>query len=86
MLPNKPKIKPATVNSPVADTERSSSLLSTLSEEDLIRKAAEMLAETSDVKKRNPVTSAPAPPPPTKKFKLELNLPPVPGLDDDEVI
>ncbi|XP_017775816.1 PREDICTED: death-inducer obliterator 1-like [Nicrophorus vespilloides] len=50
-----------------SDSEKPSSVLSTLSEEELIKKAAEMLGEDAEV--------------PTKKSRIDLSQPPIPGLD-----
>nr|CAI5865175.1 unnamed protein product [Callosobruchus analis] len=76
-LPAKPKIKPPSVNSPLLEeksstpTPSTTSVLGSLSEEDLIKKAAEMLGEdTSPPKKKE-----------AKRAKMEISLPPVPGLD-----
>ncbi|XP_050307605.1 death-inducer obliterator 1 isoform X2 [Anthonomus grandis grandis] len=78
-LPSKSRLTtPPQLNSPGQEK----SVLSSLTEEDLIRKAAEML-------KSKPEPSKPVPPPPPrvsfhigKKPKLDVNLPPVPGVDD----
>lgn len=81
-LPVKSKLTPPQINSPLQE-EKATSVLSTLSEEDLIKKAAEMLSEESSVG-----TQKISPPPPKlnfqppKKSKIEVSLPPVPGVDD----
>ncbi|VEN51751.1 unnamed protein product [Callosobruchus maculatus] len=76
-LPAKPKIKPPSVNSPLLEektstpTQATTSVLGSLSEEDLIKKAAEMLGEdTGPPKKKD-----------AKRAKIEISLPPVPGID-----
>ncbi|XP_057670798.1 uncharacterized protein LOC130902588 isoform X2 [Diorhabda carinulata] len=77
-LPSKPLIKPSSVNSPLLDDKPS--VLSSLSEEELIKKAAEMLGETEGTKRRDtstPLTSL------NKRLKTEVCLPPVPGLEDE---
>ncbi|XP_018574106.1 death-inducer obliterator 1-like isoform X2 [Anoplophora glabripennis] len=79
-LPSKPKIKPLSVNSPIL--EEKSSVLGSLSEEDLIRKAAEMLGE-EDFKSKRKSGKEPLPPTPPKRAKNEVVLPPVPGLEDE---
>lgn len=76
-LPSKPKIKPISVNSPILEDK--GSVLGSLSEEDLIRKAAEMLGEDDLKTKRKSVM----PPTPPKRSKNEVILPPVPGLEDE---
>lgn len=131
-IPVKPKRRPAT-SPPSADAEKPASVLSSLSEEDLIRKAAEMLGESGGAEKpatptggaKKPAGSLPvfspnipppsvppaipppnvpppfiystpppaivAPPPaaaagatPTPGAKRsKLDLPPVPGLEDE---
>lgn len=60
-----------------------SSVLGSLSEEDLIRKAAEMLGEdeTKSSKKRQEKETLISTPP--KRSKQEISLPPVPGMEDD---
>lgn len=79
-LPSKPKIKPPTVNSPHLDEKPSTSVLSTLTEEDLIKKAAEMLGEDDNTLKkrvdREPPNSV------AKRKKTDVSLPPVPGVED----
>lgn len=111
---NLPKIKSkhSATNSPQRTVdEKSTSVLSSLSEEDLIRKAEEMLGETEPAPKKNkekevgaaynqafstiyntppPVILPPsgvAPPvpvtPPLKRSKIDLNQPPIPGLEDE---
>lgn len=122
---NLPKIKSktASTNSPMRSSEPEKpaiSVLSSLSEEDLIRKAAEMLGESEAIPKKAkeatpsfqppPVSSfipnlSPVPlifnkpppsigppppiisslinPPPPKRSKIDLNQPPVPGLEDE---
>ncbi|ENN78709.1 hypothetical protein YQE_04881, partial [Dendroctonus ponderosae] len=82
-LPVKSKLTPPQINSPLQE-EKPTSVLSTLSEEDLIKKAAEMLnEEESSVGKKK---ISPPPPKlnfqPPKKSKIEVSLPPVPGVDD----
>lgn len=79
-LPSKPKIKPLSVNSPIL--EEKGSVLGSLSEEDLIRKAAEMLGEEDPKMKRKSVKE-PLPPTPPKRSKNDVVLPPVPGLEDE---
>lgn len=91
-LPSKPKIKPHSVNSPLLDdkilsaaTTTSSSVLGSLTEEDLIRKAAEMLGEEAKpTRKRSDKEHLPPTPP--KRSKQEITLPPVPGLEDDVIL
>lgn len=59
-----------------------SSVLSTLSEEDLIRKAEEMLEDT----KTTPKTDVVSPPSaPQILPNVELNQPPIPGLEDENI-
>nr|CAH7749396.1 unnamed protein product [Callosobruchus chinensis] len=76
-LPAKPKIKPPSMNSPLLEeksstpTPSTTSVLGSLSEEDLIKKAAEMLGEETGPPKKKDV----------KRPKIEISLPPVPGLD-----
>ncbi|ERL86208.1 hypothetical protein D910_03619, partial [Dendroctonus ponderosae] len=82
-LPVKSKLTPPQINS-LLQEEKPTSVLSTLSEEDLIKKAAEMLnEEESSVGKKK---ISPPPPKlnfqPPKKSKIEVSLPPVPGVDD----
>ncbi|KAJ8913501.1 hypothetical protein NQ315_017051 [Exocentrus adspersus] len=79
-LPSKPKVKPPPVNSP--KIEEKGSVLGSLSEEDLIRKAAEMLGEDESTIKRKPAKE-PLPATPPKRSKTEVVLPPVPGLEDE---
>ncbi|XP_060518841.1 uncharacterized protein LOC132697387 isoform X2 [Cylas formicarius] len=62
-LPSKPKIKPQSVNSPLYDSEKSTSVLGSLTEEDLIRKAAEMLKEDDPGKNTLPPNFKTTPPP-----------------------
>ncbi|XP_074031171.1 uncharacterized protein isoform X2 [Leptinotarsa decemlineata] len=86
-LPVKPKIKPASINSPL--TEEKSSVLSSLTEEELIKKAAEMLGEDEDSmsrKKRGDRLLGTGGPPPQKRSKMEeVILPPVPGMEDGQL-
>lgn len=56
-IPVKAKRRPATSPPPI-DLEKSSSVLSSLSEEELIRKAAEMLGESSETEKPATPTGA----------------------------
>ncbi|CAG9854881.1 unnamed protein product [Phyllotreta striolata] len=82
-LPNKPLIKPHLVNSPLIGSplvEEKPSVLSSLTEEELIKKAAEMLGEqdvTDDKEERVNVSG-----PSAKRAKI--SLPGVPGLEDEE--
>lgn len=88
-LPSKPKIKPATVNSPLLEDKSiigSSSVLGSLSEEDLIRKAAEMLGEDDAKLSKKRQEKEPSSPTPPKRLKQEISLPPVPGLEDDVIL
>lgn len=109
----KMKNKPSAANSPqrLAD-EKSTSVLSSLSEEDLIRKAEEMLGETEPTqrktKEKDPPTpsysqgfsaiyntpppallpisniiTSPTAAPPLKRSKIDLNQPPIPGLENE---
>ncbi|CAH1977659.1 unnamed protein product [Acanthoscelides obtectus] len=79
-LPSKPKIKPPSVNSPLLEEKSvtptpsttSTSVLGSLSEEDLIKKAAEMLGEDASLPMKKEA----------KRAKMEVTLPPVPGLED----
>lgn len=96
-LPTKSKLKhQSSTGSPKQfDSEKTNSVLSTLSEEDLIRKAAEMLGETEDSGSKKRTEKPTTPPPPSIKrikmdvdmrqqmpgSKMEVDLPPVPGLD-----
>ncbi|XP_050497701.1 death-inducer obliterator 1 isoform X2 [Diabrotica virgifera virgifera] len=75
-LPPKPLIKPTSVNSPLLDDKPS--VLSSLSAEDLIKKAAEMLGETGG-DKRTSERELPV----AKRSRTEVNLPPVPGVNND---
>ncbi|XP_066147349.1 death-inducer obliterator 1 isoform X2 [Euwallacea fornicatus] len=94
-LPNKSKLTPPFVASPeekiVSDPDKPS-VLSSLSEEDLIRKAAEMLKESPEEKSSKRERS-PAPRPSksekkpisfsiAKRPKSDVALPPLPGMDD----
>lgn len=87
-LPIKPKLTPPLTDSPKSGQEKQS-VLSTLSEDDLIKKAAEMLKE-NDPKPAEPKMTKKEPKPPKppisfsipKRPKIELSLPPVPGVDD----
>lgn len=86
-LPTKPKIKPHSVNSPLLEEKSipGSSVLGSLSEEDLIRKAAEMLGEDdghSGKKREKEPLSLTSP----KRSIQEISLPPVPGLEDDVIL
>ncbi|XP_030765439.1 death-inducer obliterator 1 isoform X2 [Sitophilus oryzae] len=87
-LPIKPKIKPSSVNSPLNDgREKSTSVLGSLTEEDLIKKAAaEMMDEDRDKKSSNKNTVAAPSPSSTPKttstpLDADVTLPPVPGVD-----
>ncbi|KAG5896281.1 hypothetical protein JTB14_033575 [Gonioctena quinquepunctata] len=83
-LPVKPKIKPSSVNSPLLE-ERGASVLGSLSEEELIKKAAEMLGEVEDQVRHKKRTdkSVVVGSPPQKRSKVDdVTLPPVPGLED----
>lgn len=95
-IPTKPKRRINTTPPPISlEPEKASSVLSTLTEEDLIRKAEEMLGESQKKGKEEfPVFNAnvapPAPPflfnqppPPLGAKRPKLDLPPVPGLEDD---
>ncbi|KAJ8943375.1 hypothetical protein NQ318_002608 [Aromia moschata] len=75
-LPSKPKIKPATVNSPLL--EEKGSVLGSLSEEELIRKAAEMLGE-EEKPKRKPEKEMAVSMTPPKRPKVDISLPPFPA-------
>ncbi|KAL1497120.1 hypothetical protein ABEB36_008130 [Hypothenemus hampei] len=82
-LPTKIKLTPPVLNSPKRE-EKSTSVLSSLSEEDLIKKAAEMLKDEENGASQKEITP---PPPPisyssAKKQKMDVSLPPVPGVDD----
>lgn len=69
-LPTKSKLKQQSASSP--KQSETNSVLSSLSEEDLIRKAAEMLGETDDssaTRKRTEKPSTP-PPPSIKRSKI----------------
>lgn len=87
-LPSKPKIKPPSVNSPILEEKplQGSSVLGSLSEADLIRKAAEMLGEDDGVPSKKRSDKEPLPPTPPKRSKPEISLPPVPGLEDDVIL
>lgn len=64
--------------------DKGSGVLSSLSEEDLIRKAAEMLGEPSTASEPTYRPSAiPSSAPASKRPKIDLNLLPVPGKDGD---
>lgn len=81
-------IKPKLMDSPKSGQEKQS-VLSSLSEDDLIKKAAEMLKD-NDPKPAEPKLTKKEPKPPKapisfsipKRPKIELSLPPVPGVDD----
>ncbi|XP_063913585.1 death-inducer obliterator 1-like isoform X1 [Zophobas morio] len=85
-LPSKKKV--------TSETDKSGSVLSSLSEEDLIRKAEEML-EDSKKNSRGDARSIPKPThsltsvsnsiTPRKLPKVELSQPPIPGLEDTEI-
>lgn len=106
-LPTKTKRRP--LSPPLIDPEKVS-VLSSLSEEDLIRKAAEMLGESSDNNSVKKAKSSPTPAavvfspnvpppvshlitpsvkpvpttnPPSASKRPKLDLPPVPGLEDE---
>lgn len=90
-IPTKSKRRINTTPPPIniVESDKSSSVLSTLTEEDLIRKAEEMLGESSN-KGKEEIPAPPAPkfsfsqPPPSLSAKRpKLDLPPVPGLEDD---
>jgi hypothetical protein len=83
-LPNKKKN--------VTETDKSSSVLSSLSEEDLIRKAEEMLEDSkctpkgdtlSVSKATNPLSSISSSTSTQKLPKVELSQPPVPGFENE---
>lgn len=95
-IPTKSKRRINSTPPPInLEPDKTSSVLSTLTEEDLIRKAEEMLAESPKKGKDefpafNTSVAPPAPPfmfsqpPPSLNAKRpKLDLPPVPGLDDD---
>lgn len=88
-LPTKPKIKPTSVNTPILEDKTlsaSNSVLGSLSEAELIRKAAEMLGEDEAKPNRKRQEKEPLPPTPPKRSKQEISLPPVPGMEDDDIL
>lgn len=92
-IPTKPKRRINTTPPPInLEPDKTSSVLSSLTEEDLIRKAEEMLGEASRKEKDEDSNVAPPPapqfsfsqPPPSLNAKRpKLDLPPVPGLEDE---
>lgn len=66
-----------------SDTDKAGSVLSSLSEEDLIRKAEEMLGGSQ--KSSNNVAAASAKNANTSYQQLEQNQPPIPGLEDTNI-
>lgn len=93
-IPTKPKRRINTTPPPInLEPDKNLSVLSSLTEEDLIRKAEEMLAEAEKKEKDDvsgnstpppaPTLSFSQPPPPLNAKKPKLDLPPVPGLEDD---
>lgn len=97
-IPTKSKRRINTTPPPPISLEpdRGSGVLSSLTEEDLIRKAEEMLGESQkkgkdEVPVFNANVAPPAPPflfnqppPPLGAKRPKLDLPPVPGLEDDD--
>ncbi|XP_076253902.1 protein partner of snf isoform X1 [Rhynchophorus ferrugineus] len=85
-LPIKSKLKQPLVNSPLntPSKEKPTSVLSTLTEEDLIKKAEEMLNEDNSGKsgKNDGNVSTPSRSTTAKKSKIDVSLPPVPGVDE----
>lgn len=57
-------------------------VLSSLSEEDLIKKAAEMLGEVEPPPPSLKRNKSPPPGSQSKRARLEMNQPPIPGLED----
>lgn len=97
---NIPSINRKSLSSSLAmdslDKTSSSSVLGALSEEELIRKAAEMLGETDEKTTKQSTSSFSSYSPSSfgsllhsngaKRAKLDLSQPPVPGLEDEDIV